>query len=306
MKIAFIGGVKFSRDLLENILKNGFEISILFSYEPSKRKFYSDMVDFDDLANRYQIKHVKVHNINDESNIRILQQIKPDLILVFGWSQLLKKPILDISRLGVIGTHPTELPKYRGRAPLSWSILKGLKKSALSFFFIEEGVDNGDIVAQQTFEISKNDDVSSLYEKMTSLGKIMSLELLHQLQTDTIKRIKQNPEQFVENWPERTPQDGKINWNLPAKLIYDLIRATTHPYPGAFTFFKNKKIIIWKAKYCDENKCEPGKIMKISNNEIKIGTKKGSIILDIVSIDDNFETKSSNVFLQSDEGLSLE
>jgi len=264
------------------------------------------MVDFDDLANRYQIKHVKVQNINDESNIRILQQIKPDLILVFGWSQLLKKPILDISRLGVIGTHPTELPKYRGRAPLSWSILKGLKKSALSFFFIEEGVDNGDIVAQQTFEISENDDASSLYEKMTSLGKIMSLELLHQLQTDTIKRIKQNPEQFVENWPKRTPQDGKINWNLPAKVIYDLIRATTHPYPGAFTFFKNKKIIIWKAKYCDENKCEPGKIMKISNNEIKIGTKKGSIILDIISIDDNFETKASNVFLQSDEGLSLE
>ena len=72
MKIAFIGGVKFSRDLLENILKNGFEISILFSYEPSKRKFYSDMVDFDDLANRYQIKHVKVQNIMINRNQAII------------------------------------------------------------------------------------------------------------------------------------------------------------------------------------------------------------------------------------------
>ena len=87
-------------------------------------------------------------------NIILLKKSKPDLILVMGWSQLLKDELIDIPKIGIIGSHPTELPKYRGRAPIPWTILKGLTKSALTFFWIDKGVDDGDILDQEFFSIS--------------------------------------------------------------------------------------------------------------------------------------------------------
>ena len=140
MKIIFISGVKFGYDVLESILENNLKIDTSFSYLPEKKKFYSDYADFENLTKKYDVIHKQIKNINDQENIDLIKKINPDLILVIGWSQLLKKEIIEIPRLGVIGSHPTELPKYRGRAPIPWSILKGLKKSALTFFYIQEGI----------------------------------------------------------------------------------------------------------------------------------------------------------------------
>jgi methionyl-tRNA formyltransferase len=186
MKIIFISGVKFGFDVLESILEKNWKIIASFSYLPEKKKFYSDYANFENLAKKYGVIHKQVNNINDKENIDLIKKINPDLILVIGWSQLLKKEIIDIPKLGVIGSHPTELPKYRGRAPIPWSIIKELKKSALTFFYIQEGIDNGDIIIQKQFEITDMDDASSLYEKMTSLGKNMLSEILPLLDSGKI------------------------------------------------------------------------------------------------------------------------
>jgi methionyl-tRNA formyltransferase len=225
--------------------------------------------------------------------------------LVIGWSQLLKKEIIEIPQLGVIGTHPTELPKYRGRAPIPWSIIKGLKKSALTFFYIQEGIDDGDIILQKQFDIADVDDATSVYEKMTVLGKKMLSEILPLLESNKITSKKQNSELFIENWPKRTPLDGKINWSKSAKEIHNLIRATTFPYPGAYTFFKNKKLIIWKSRLDTSIIQEPGKII-IQNNQVKIGTSNGSVFLDTVSYDCNENKNGIEIFSSSDNGMKLE
>ena len=140
MKIVFIGGVEFSKQTLSYILERGWIISLLCCYDESKKKFYSDYADFDAISRKYNIKQIKIKNINDKENVDLINKINPDLILVIGWSQLLKKEIIQIPKLGVIGSHPTELPKYRGRAPIPWSIIKELKESALTLFFIQEGI----------------------------------------------------------------------------------------------------------------------------------------------------------------------
>jgi len=171
MKIVFVGGVKFSHAILEAILEGGFSIDAVFSYNESKEKKYSDYVSFNKITKKYKIKHVKVMNINDIQNVELIKKIQPDLILVMGWSQLLKNEILKIPQIGVIGSHPTELPKYRGRAPIPWTILKDLKKSAETFFWIEEGTDDGDILDQEIFLIDSDEDAKSLYDKITNLGK---------------------------------------------------------------------------------------------------------------------------------------
>ena len=127
MKIVYVSGVKFGYSLLEEILEHNFEISAVISYSDSKKSIYSDFASFDSICNKFNIQNIKVNNINDAENIEFIKSLKPDLILVMGWSQLLKKDVIEISRLGVIGSHPTELPKYRGRAPIPWSIIKELR-----------------------------------------------------------------------------------------------------------------------------------------------------------------------------------
>ena len=155
MKIIFISGVIFGHEVLSHILKHNQKISLVFSYNDSKKEIYSDYKSFDDITKKYGISNIKVNKINDVENFELIKNIKPDLILVMGWSQLLDEKILELPLIGTIGSHPTELPKYRGRAPIPWSILKNLKKSALTFFWINNGVDNGDLLDQKFFEINE-------------------------------------------------------------------------------------------------------------------------------------------------------
>lgn len=286
MKIVFVGGVKFSYEILKSILENGWDISVLFTYEDSKKEIYSDFSNFDDLVTKFNLYHVKVNNINDQTNFEILKNIQPDLILVMGWSQILKNEIIKIPSIGVIGSHPTELPKYRGRAPIPWSILKDLKESALTFFFISEGVDDGDIIDQKKFQINNNDDASTIYQKVSELGKEMILNNLKSLKDGTFKRIPQDNNQFVESWKKRTIEDGKIIWTHDASKILNLIRASTIPYPGAFSYLKRKKLIIWKAEILKNESETPGKIYEITANGAKIGTGNNVLLAKVISFDD--------------------
>ena len=302
MKIIFISGVIFGHEVLSHILKHDQKISLVFSYDDSKKEVISDYASFDDITKKYHIQNIKVNKINDKKNLELIKNINPDLILVMGWSQLLDEKILELPLIGTIGSHPTELPKYRGRAPIPWTILKNLKKSALSFFWIDKGVDNGDLLDQISFEISDHDDSFTLYTKITKIGKQMLLSNLKKIEKGVITRIPQDQSKFIETWKKRNPDDGKIDWNNTAKEIYQLIRASTNPYPGAFTFFRDHKIIIWNAEYSDLEGI-PGKISLINNN-IVIGTRKGSINILKASIDSQ-ELPILKIFKKSDEGLFL-
>ena len=302
MKIVFIGGVKFSHNILDHILKKGWDVPLICTYQKTKKKLYSDLEEFDDLVIQYKIKQIEVDNINDKKNIEIIKKIKPDLILVMGWSQILKPEIIRIPKLGVIGSHPTELPKFRGRAPIPWSIIKKLKTSALTFFYIDKDVDNGDILDQEKFNINSKDDATSLYKKITEIGKKMIIKNLGLINNGKAKRIRQNQCEFLEYWNKRTPDDGKINWSLDAEQIHNLIRATTFPYPGAFTNYNNKKLIIWKSSVIiNKIKC-PGKILGINNYGVKIGTNKGYLIIKNVTLGTTEKINSNKIFSEKDIG----
>lgn len=303
MKIAFISGVKYGHELLSHLLEKGIDISIIFSYNDSTRKKYSDNASFENLAEKFSIQNIQVENINETQNIKILEEISPDLILVMGWSQIINDSILNIPKIGVIGSHPTELPKYRGRAPIPWTILKNLKESALTLFYMRSGIDNGDILAQKKFSISDIDDATSIYEKIISLGKDMLLENLPLLEMGTATRMKQDEEKFIEYWKKRTPEDGHIDWSSDGKEILNLIRATTHPYPGAYTFFKNSKLCIWKAEYLHQKNNTIG-MLNVKKDSVEIGTGKG--VIKILSISfDGVEINANDFFLTEHTGTIL-
>ena len=249
MKIVFVSSVEDGRYYLEEIMSvkkscTGIEAIVGLDGTPSK----SNRADFDDLAEKYGIKLIKTRDINSGETLSEIRNLNPDWIFVFGWSQLLKKDLLSIPKEGCIGTHPTLLPKYRGRAPVPWSIIKGLTKSGLTFFHINEGVDTGDILAQKEFDIDFADTAKDIHGKITRVGRQMIREFIPLLERGNPPRIPQDPQKHIENWPKRTPKDGLIDWDCSTNAIYNLIRAVTHPYPGAFALEKGRKVYIWSAE----------------------------------------------------------
>ena len=125
------------------------------------------------------------------------------------------------------------------------------------------------------------------------------------LKSGQVIRKKQNEDGFIENWPKRNPSDGEINWKFNAKEIDTLIRATTYPYPGAFTFFKNKKIIVWKSTFDESENFESGKIISVVNGMPKIGTAKGTISFKKISIENEINESKKDVFSSADIGMRI-
>ena len=305
LKIIYISGVQFGYELLSSLLEHEKSISLIISYEDQKKKNYSDFANFNEISKKYNVLHKQVDKINDKKNVELIRSLQPDLIFVMGWSQLLSDELIDIPKIRIIGSHPTELPKYRGRAPIPWTILKNLTQSALTFFWINPGTDEGPIENQKFFKIDQSDDASSIYKKIIDIGKNMILEDLELIESGELRKIPQDQTKFIENWPKRQPDDGKINWSKSSSDIHRLIRASTHPYPGAFTYFGKKKIKIWKATISSDKSNGIGRIMEITDDKIKVGTADSSIILQKITSDFKDLENSKNIFLSTDIGKNF-
>jgi methionyl-tRNA formyltransferase len=172
--------------------------------------------------------------------------MSPDLIVTVGWYFMIPKRMREIAPLGCIGIHGSLLPKYRGGAPLVWAIINGEKETGLTLFYLEDGVDDGDIIDQKSFPIEEEDTIKDLLVKLEEDSIKVLLNNLPKIEKGNAPRIKQD-ETIATYVPQRKPEDGEINWEWDSKRIKNFIRAQTKPYPGAFTFMKNKKIIIWDA-----------------------------------------------------------
>jgi len=184
--------------------------------------------------------------MNSESYLEHIAKWQPDVLLALGWYFMIPRRVRKSVPLGCVGIHASLLPKYRGGAPIPWAIINGETESGVTFFYFSDGIDDGDIIAQKRFSIEKKDDVAMVYKKATSTSIEILQEYLPMLATNTAPRIQQDHNQAT-NFPQRSPEDGLIDWSWDAKRIRDFIRAQTHPYPGAFTYIRGKKVTIWDA-----------------------------------------------------------
>jgi len=290
MKIIFLGMVNFSWYCLEEIINLGGNVIGIVTLAQQYAKFNSDYCDLTPLANKYDIPIIKIKDIGEEKSVQFIKRLMPDIIFALGFSQLIPKEILDIPLRGVIGSHPAALPKQRGRHPIIWTLIEGKRKSALTFFYITEGIDSGDILVQKYFSISLDDDAGAVYEKVVGLAKEILRELLPLLENGFASRISQD-ETAASYCRKRSKDDGLIYWRKSNMEIYNLIRALARPYAGAHTIFSGKEFKIWKAKI--ENKTKDGFIARIvpgtvldKNNEC-IKVKTGDGILLLTEIEDN-------------------
>ena len=248
MKTILIGAVTTTRRVLETMIEVDFPISYVFSLDDAVSENVSDYDPIFKTAEKYNVPYKKFKKINDEENVKIIKEIEPDYIFVIGLSQLVKDEIINAAKKGVVGFHPAPLPKYRGRATNVWQQLLGVKESAVSVFFIDDGIDSGDILAQEPYYIEDDDYAQDVLDKGDEAAIVAMKRVLQQMMDGTLNPVKQNDEEASYTL-KRSPEDGLIDWNQSIRDIHLFIRAISKPYPGAFSMYDGKsKIIIYRAE----------------------------------------------------------
>lgn len=274
--IIFIGSVESSEIVLRRLIENGLMPEKIFSLKDEYSSKVSGYRDLSLVAKEYGLDHVDFKNINEPENIQLIQETGADYIFVIGLSQLIGTDIINAAKKGVIGYHPTALPKFRGRAAIPWQILLGVRESKCSLFYIDEGTDTGEIIDQETYLIHEDDYAKDVEKSSdTALGKMME-RVIPEIKDDTLTSRAQNEDEATYLL-KRVPEDGRIDWSQSIEDIHKLIRATSKPYPGAFSYYKDRKIIFWRAEMHENTKYygKPGQIIKTDQDGIDIFCRDG-------------------------------
>lgn len=292
--IVFVGCVTEGFRSLEHLLRRRERVLCIFTLRDDLAAKTSGAMRFDEVAERHGIPLVKVRNINDPEPVERIRALAPDLVLVIGWTQLVKAEILRIPRHGCIGFHASLLPQYRGRAPINWALINGESRTGNTMMLLEEGVDDGDILAQREIPIGFEDTCATLYEKVAETEFDMLDEVLPSIRAGRMPRRKQDPSR-VSVMPKRRPEDGLIDWGRPARRLYDWVRALTHPYPGAFTHLGGHKVFVWKATLAEagEVALRPGELALV-DGALVVGTGEGLLRLERLQAEGEAETSGAD------------
>jgi methionyl-tRNA formyltransferase len=259
----------------EELLKFGVQVSCLLTHkdDASEEIWFRRPVT---IAQKHNIPVYTPTTLKDEKWIDLIKDGAPDFIFSFYYRNMIPKRVLDIPRVAALNLHGSLLPKFRGRAPVNWVLVEGEKQTGVTLHEMVEKPDAGDIIAQKRIEIAFEDDVNTLYMKMTDAARQLMKETLPMLADGSFIRTPQMGESSY--FGGRKPEDGLIAWQRDALSLYNLTRAVTHPYPGAFTWLKGKKLFIWRSRLEDDTgDGAPGKVF--SSRPLKVATGKGSLRL---------------------------
>ena len=222
-------------------------------------------------------------NINDEESIRRINGFIPDIILVVAYGQILSSDILNIPKIGCINIHGSLLPKYRGAAPVNWAIINGEKETGITFMFMKEKIDAGEIIFQEKLNILPDKTYSELYSRLSALSAKSLPELLEKIKSGKIEKISQD-NKLATFTRKINKEDGKINWSSKGEEVYNLIRGTTY-FPGAFTYYQGRKLKITEARFLENDQndthvgsSQPGRVIKTEKDGILISTGDNGII----------------------------
>lgn len=230
---------------MEAIYSVGGTLDLIITIPDEKARKKSGRIYVNEFAGKNDIPVVKVNHINDNLAIEAIKDFDIDWLFIIGWSQIASPEVINAPNYGAIGAHPTLLPEGRGRAAIPWAILKGLNKTGVTFFKMDQGVDTGLILGQEIVEITEDETAGTLYNKVNLAHETLIKKLYFDLERNEIQGYIQD-ESKATVWPGRTPDDGQILPDMSIEEADRLIRATTKPYPGAFFIEGAKKIIIWE------------------------------------------------------------
>lgn len=297
-KILFIGSKQIGLKCLSEIYSLSPDSLIGIITIDDRNEKRSVFVDLNSFASVNSIKfHIAQNRKHFES---LIKELKPELCIVVGWYWMISSETINIVPNGFIGVHFSLLPKYRGGSPLVWAMINGEETVGMSLFSITEGLDEGDIWAQQTIKVGFEDYISDVLKKLEDVT--VSFFRTNYLAILNI-RLKPTPQDSTEATygTMRYTSDGLINWGKSAVEIYNFIRAQSEPYPGAYTLYDGKKLTIWKAHHKNITYYgSPGKVARITKEGVYVvcGDQK-PIILEIVELEDNGNKEPAHELIKS-------
>jgi methionyl-tRNA formyltransferase len=273
VRVAFLGSQEIGARCLEAVLQGGHDVVGVGTFEPGGHERWSD--DVARIAAERRLRRLKGRRFRTEEAIEELRALRPDIILVIGWRWILPKAVLDLPPKGCLGIHGSLLPRLRGFAPVNWALIRDEPRTGPSLFYFDEGTDTGDLVGQRPFEITDDDDASTVRRRLADASVELLREHLPGLASGTAPRVRQ-PADGATWGPRRTPEDGDIDWAAPPRTVFNWVRGLTRPYPGAFARLGGRRLFVWKVRPVEGGGGGPG-VLSTRGATVVAGAGDGAV-----------------------------
>ncbi|MBQ8412562.1 MAG: methionyl-tRNA formyltransferase [Lachnospiraceae bacterium] len=278
MKIVYMGTPDFAVYGLESIIKAGHDVVAVIT-QPDKAKGRSKALiptPVKACAMEHNIPVYQPEKVRDEETVELLRNIAPDAIVVAAYGQILPESILNIPPYGCINIHASLLPKYRGAAPIEWSIVNGETVTGVTTMYMEKGLDTGDMIEKVEVPIEKDDTGATLHDKLAVAGAGLIISTLEAIEAGTAERTKQNHEESCYA-SMLSKELGNIDFTKDAVSIERLIRGL-NPWPCAYTTLDGKSIKIYKADVVEKSGT-PGEIIEVTKKNFTIACGKDALLI---------------------------
>ena len=303
-RVVVFGVKDTSENIVEYIHNNicKVDLVITISDEASKRNKIAGFKGLGILTEKYGIPvhEADSYFLTDEKTQKLIEENNFDIGISMGWQRLVPAYVLDKFKYGIYGFHGNcgYLPFGRGRSPLNWSMILGDTRFNLNLFRYDEKADSPNIFATEMFSITEHDDIRTAQYKNMICSKSLIKKLLEAYQNDSIT-IRTISKDFDSWYGKRTAADGKIDFHDRTRNIYNLIRGVAAPFPGAYGFIGDEKVIIWKAHPFDEmmdfSQYAPGEVIDVFDGKPIIRTVDGSLLID--EYESDIEIKTGDLFV---------
>ncbi len=281
MKVLFMGTPDYAAVTLEKLIASEHELLGVVT-QPDKQKGRGQELSFSpvkELALKHGIPIYQPNKVREVDFLDMVRVMAPEVIVVAAFGQILPKALLDIPPYGCINVHGSLLPKYRGAAPIQYSIIDGEGETGITIMYMDAGIDTGDMILQARLPIAENETGGSLFDKMSHLGADLLLEALDQLKAGTALRIPQDNEQAT--YVKVLSKDmGFLDFSQPAVKLERMIRGL-NPWPSAFTYLEGKTLKLWQASVepLKDNSAKPGQVIELRKDSFVVATGDNALVI---------------------------
>lgn len=282
LKVIFMGSPDFAIPSLEKLYESQHDILAVVS-NPDKRRARASQPEPTDVKKRASelgLKTIDVKDVKSDAFHSAIQQLSPDLLVVVAF-RILPSSILEIPSIGSVNLHASLLPKYRGAAPIHWSIIKGERETGCTVFFLNEKVDTGEVILQSRTRIGENETTGELYNRLKKTGAAVLVKAIDQIAEGTVQTVPQD-HNLATPAPKLFKENTRIDFNQPAQKVHNFIRGLS-PFPAAWCLYDGKKMNIYYSEMDGDIKLNPGEI-SFSNNKLLAGCKDQPIELKTVQL----------------------
>lgn len=276
MRVIFMGTPDFAAGVLEALIKAGHEVALVVTQcdKPKGRGKAIQFPPVKEMALKYDIPVYQPIKIREEVCVDELRKYQPDIIVVAAYGQILPEAILKMAKYGCVNVHASLLPKYRGAAPIQWSIIDGEKVTGVTTMMMNAGLDTGDMIDKAEVAITEDDTGGTLQDKLMHAGAALIIETMAKLSGGRAVFTKQNDEESC--YAKMLKKEmGKIDFQKPAVQIERLIRGF-NPWPSAYTSFRGKTLKLWQAGVIDKNAdVAIGQVAEVGKDYFAVQTGEG-------------------------------